>query len=86
MIDGPEDRMSQRQQAVLDAIRARHPRTTTAAQLAATLGIAEGALNITLRSLHRRRLIAPAPPTARPHGGWTAPHATSARHPPSKRR
>ena len=33
VIGGPDDRMSQRQQAVLDAIRARHPRPTTAAQL-----------------------------------------------------
>jgi hypothetical protein len=69
---GPDERLSQRQQAVLDTVRARHPQPVTAAQLAARLGIAEGALNLTLRSLHRRRLIAPAPPTARGHGGWTA--------------
>jgi hypothetical protein len=68
--------LSQRQQAVLDAIRASHPRAIMAAQLAARLAIAEGVLNITLRSLHRRRLIAPAPPTPCHHGGWTAPHAT----------
>jgi DNA-binding IclR family transcriptional regulator len=70
---GPDDQLSQRQRAVLDAVRARRPRPVTAAQLAARLGIAEGALNVTLRSLHRRRLIAPAPATARRHGGWTAP-------------
>jgi hypothetical protein len=83
VIGGPDDRLSQRQQAVLDAIRARHPRPTTAALLAATLGITEGALNITLRSLHRRRLIAPAPPTTRRDGGWTASQALSAPHPRS---
>jgi len=86
VIGGSDDRMSQRQQAALDAIRARDPRPITAAQLAAELGIAEGALNITLRSLHRRRLIAPAPPTARRHGAWTASHATSTRHPRTKKR
>jgi hypothetical protein len=75
VIGSADDRLSQRQQAVLDAIRASHPRPVTAAQLAAKLEIAEGGLNITLRSLHRRRLIAPAPPSPRRHGGWTAPHA-----------
>jgi hypothetical protein len=78
---GPDGRLSQRQQAVLDSVRARHPQPVTAAQLAAGLGIAEGALNLTLRSLHRRRLIAPAAPTARGHGGWTAADATSAQPP-----
>jgi hypothetical protein len=77
---GPDDRLSQRQQAVLDAICGRHARPVTAAELAAELGIAEGALNVTLRSLHRRRLIFPAPPTARRPGAWTAPRATSAQH------
>jgi DNA-binding MarR family transcriptional regulator len=76
VIGALDDGLSQRQQAVLDAIRASHPRPVVAAQLAARLAIAEGALNITLRSLHRRGLIAPAPPTPRQHGGWTASHAT----------
>ena len=35
------------------------------------LHVAEGALNITLRSVHRRRLITGVPATARRRGGWT---------------
>jgi hypothetical protein len=42
VIGSADDRLSQRQQAVLDAIRASHPRPVTAAQLAAKLEIAEG--------------------------------------------
>jgi hypothetical protein len=71
-----DDGLSERQQAVLDAIRASHPRPVAAAQLADRLGIGEGRLNITLRSLHRRRLIAPASPAQRRQAGWTAPHAS----------
>jgi hypothetical protein len=76
VINAPDEGLSQRQQAVLDAIRASHPVPITTAQLATTLGIAGGTLNITLRSLHRRGLILPAPRTVRRHGGWTTPYGT----------
>src|SRR4051794_904470 len=76
VISAPDDGLSERQQAVLDVIRASHPRPVAVDQLAARLGIAEGGLNSTLPSLHRRRLVSPAPSTVRQHGGWTAPHAT----------
>src|SRR3954453_2576327 len=75
VIGTQDDGLSERQQVVLDAIRASHPRPVATAQLADRLGITEGRLNITLRSLHRRRLIAPASPVQRRHGGWTAPRA-----------
>lgn len=86
MIGGPDDPMSQRQQAVLDAIRARDPRPTTAAQLAAELGIAEGALNITLRSLHRRRLIAPRPADRSPAWCLDRPSRDINAHPRTQKR
>jgi hypothetical protein len=56
---------------VLASIAAAHPRPVTTAQLAVELRIAEGALNVTLRSLHRRLLITGVPASARRRGGWT---------------
>jgi DNA-binding IclR family transcriptional regulator len=48
---------------VLDLIAARHPRPVTSAQLATELQLAAGTLNVTLRSLQRRHLIAAMPAT-----------------------
>jgi hypothetical protein len=62
------DQLSARQQAALDVIAARHPRPITSAQLATELQLAPGALNVTLRSLQRRQLIAVVPATARRRG------------------
>jgi hypothetical protein len=62
---------SPRQQAALDVIAARHPRPITSAQLATELQLPPGALNVTLRSLQRRQLIAAVRATARRRGGWT---------------
>ena len=67
----PDDRLTRRQQAALASIAAAHPRPVTTAQLAVELRVAEGALNVTLRSLRRRRLITGVPATARRRGGWT---------------
>jgi Mn-dependent DtxR family transcriptional regulator len=67
-----DNRLTARQEAALRSIAASHPRPVTSAQLASELQIAEGSLNVTLRSLHRRGLIAAtAPATARRRGGWT---------------
>jgi hypothetical protein len=63
--------LTARQQAVLDVIAARHPRAVTSAQLATELQLPAGTLNVTLRSLQRRQLIAAVPATPRRHGGWT---------------
>ena len=63
--------LTARQQAVLDVIAARHPRPVTSTQLATELQLAPGTLNVTLRSLQRRQLIAAVPATARRRGGWT---------------
>jgi DNA-binding MarR family transcriptional regulator len=65
------DQLTARQQAALDLIAARHPRPITSAQLATELQLAPGALNVALRSLQRRQLIAVVPATARRRGGWT---------------
>lgn len=65
------DQLTARQQAALDVIAARHPRPLTSAQLATELQLPPGALNVTLRSLQRRQLIAAVPATARRRGGWT---------------
>jgi DNA-binding IclR family transcriptional regulator len=56
--------LTARQQAVLDLIAARHPRPVTSTQLATELQLAPGTLNVTLRSLQRRQLIAAVPATA----------------------
>jgi hypothetical protein len=66
-----DDRLTPRQQAVLASIADSHPRPVSSAQLATELELPEGPLNITLRSLHRRRAITPAARTARRGGGWT---------------
>ena len=71
MSSGPDDRLTRRQQAALDVIAASQPRPLTTAQLANELQIAEGALNVTLRSLLRRRLITSVPATGRERCGWT---------------
>jgi DNA-binding IclR family transcriptional regulator len=63
--------LTARQQAVLEVIAARHPRPVTSTQLATELQLAPGTLNVTLRSLQRRQLIAAVPATARSRGGWT---------------
>jgi DNA-binding IscR family transcriptional regulator len=55
---------------VLASIAAGHARPVSSAQLATELQLPEGAVNITLRSLQGRRVITPAPGTAR-GGGWT---------------
>jgi hypothetical protein len=65
------DRLTARQQAALASIEAAHPHPVTTAQLAAELRLAEGALNVTLRSLQSRRLIAGTPATAHQRSGWT---------------
>lgn len=62
--------LTQRQQAALDVIAARHPRPVSSAQLATELQLPPGALNVTLRSLQRRQLIVAVPATARRRGGW----------------
>ena len=67
----PDDRLTQRQRTVLDSIATSHPDPLTTAQLSTELGIAQGALNVTLRSLRRRRLSAAVPASARGRGGWT---------------
>jgi DNA-binding IscR family transcriptional regulator len=64
-------RLTTRQEAAFRSIAARHPRPVTSAQLASELQLAEGSLNVTLRSLRRRGLIASAPATPRRRGGWT---------------
>ena len=66
-----DDRLTPRQQAALASIAAAHPQPVTTAQLAAQLRLAEGALNVTLRSLRDRRLIAEAPMTHPRPCGWT---------------
>jgi hypothetical protein len=50
--------LTARQQAVFDVIAARPPRPVTSTQLATELQFAAGTLNVTLRSLQRRQLIA----------------------------
>jgi len=65
------DHLTARQQALLDVIAAHHPRPVTSTQLATELQLAAGTLNVTLRSLQRRHLIAAVPATARRRGGWT---------------
>jgi DNA-binding CsgD family transcriptional regulator len=67
----PDDRLTQRQRTVLESIATSHPDPLTTAQLSSELGIAEGTLNVTLRSLRRRRLIAAVPASAHERGGWT---------------
>jgi hypothetical protein len=62
--------LTQRQQAALDVIAARHPRPVSSAQLATELKLSPGALNVTLRSLQRRQLIVAVPATAQRRGGW----------------
>ena len=52
-------------------IAASHPRPVTAAQLATELHVAEGALNVTLRSLLRRRMVTGVPVIGRERCGWT---------------
>jgi hypothetical protein len=69
----PNERLTARQQAALQSISASHPRARTTADLAAELRVAEGALNVTLRSLRRRGLIVAAPASPRDHGGWMLP-------------
>jgi DNA-binding IscR family transcriptional regulator len=56
---------------VLASIAASHPHPISSARLAAELQLPEGALIVTLRSLHRRRAITPVPGTAHRGGGWT---------------
>jgi hypothetical protein len=68
---GSDDRLTPRQEAVLASIAASHPRPISSAQLATELQLPAGPLNITLRSLHRRRVITPTPGSARRGGGWT---------------
>jgi hypothetical protein len=68
-----DDRLTARQQAALSSIEAAHPCPVTTAELAAELLVAEGALNVTLRSLQSRRLIAGIPATANRRCGWTLP-------------
>jgi hypothetical protein len=67
----PDDNLTTRQRAALESIAASHPRPRSSAQLAAELNVAEGALNVTLRSLRRRRLIVAVAATARARSGWT---------------
>ena len=67
----PDDRLTQRQRTVLELIASCHPDPLTTARLSTESGIAEGALNVTLRSLRRRRLIAAVQASARANGGWT---------------
>jgi DNA-binding IscR family transcriptional regulator len=66
-----DDDLTARQRAALESLAASHPRPCSSAQLAAELHVAEGALNITLRSLRRRRLIVAVVATARGRSGWT---------------
>jgi hypothetical protein len=63
--------LTARQQAALDVIAAHHPRPITSTQLATELQLPPGTLNVTLRSLQRRHLIAALPATARRREGWT---------------
>jgi DNA-binding IscR family transcriptional regulator len=67
----PDDNLTARQRAALESLAASHPRPRTSAQLAAELHVAEGALNVTLRSLRRGGLIVAVAATARARGGWT---------------
>jgi len=67
----PDDRLTRRQRTALESIAGSHPNPLTTAQLSTELGIAEGSLNVTLRSLRRRRLIAAVPASAHTRGGWT---------------
>jgi DNA-binding IclR family transcriptional regulator len=69
--------LTARQQAVLDLIAARHPRLVTSTQLATELQLAPGTLNVTLRSLQRRQLIAAVPATALGATACSGPSATA---------
>jgi hypothetical protein len=63
--------LTSRQAAVIALLTDQHPAPVSSAALAARLGLSEGRLNVTLRSLHRVGHIEPVPRAREHDGGWT---------------
>jgi DNA-binding IclR family transcriptional regulator len=62
--------LTDRQAAVIAVLAERYPAPVSNAVLVERLGVPEGRLNVTLRSLNRLGLILPVPRRPNQGGGW----------------